>query len=136
MPSRVASLQHESRISAAEPEAVRHYTVKVCIVLSFPHDGHVGEYGVELVDVGALADKAVVDHEQREDGLLHADRAQRMAGERLGRGDRRDVLAEHLADRLDLALIADRRARAVRVDVVDPPYALAVEALHGCAHAT
>src|SRR5262245_869684 len=75
VPSRIASLQHQSRIGAPEAEAVRHYTVKVGIVLSFPHDGHVGELRVELVDVGALANEAVVHHKQGEDGLLHTDRA-------------------------------------------------------------
>src|SRR5262249_29619319 len=105
------------------------------VVLTFPHDGHVGELRVELVDVGALANETVIHHEQREDRLLHADRAQRMSGERLGRGDWGDILAEHLADCLDLSLIADRRARAVRVDVVDPPDPPALEALHGRAHA-
>src|SRR5262245_30315890 len=134
-PSGVASLQHQGRIGAAEAEAVQHYTVKVGVVLSFPHDGHVGELGVELVDIGALANETVTHHEQREDRLLHADRAQRMAGERLGRGDRGDILAEHLADCVDLLLIADRRAGTMRVDVVDPPDAPAVEAVHGRAHA-
>src|SRR6478672_6092103 len=136
VPLRVASFHHQSRIGAAEAEAVRHYTVKVGIVLPFPRDGHVREFRIELVDVGALADEAVVHHQQGEDGLLDACRPQRMAGERLGRRDRRHVFAEHLADRLDLALIPYRSAGAVRVDVVDAADRLAAEALHRHAHAT
>ena len=42
-----------------------------------------------------------------------------MAGQRLGRRDRRALRAEHLADRLDLLDVADRRRGGVRVDVVD-----------------
>ena len=42
-----------------------------------------------------------------------------MAGQRLGRRDRRAFGAEHLADRLDLLDVADRRRGGVRIDVVD-----------------
>ena len=41
---------------------------------------------------------------------------------------RRDVVSEDVSDRLKLALIADGRARPVRVDVVDPRRATAIEA--------
>ena len=71
--------------------------------------------------MGALADEAVVHHQERIDGLLHAGGAERMAGERLGGRDRRAFLArpEDLADRLDLLLVADGGRGGVRVDVVD-----------------
>src|SRR3546814_3263409 len=42
-----------------------------------------------------------------------------MAGQRLGRADLRDMLAEHLADRLQLGNVAGRRRGAVGVDIVD-----------------
>jgi hypothetical protein len=76
---------------------------------------------IELLDMRALADEAVVHHQQRVDRLLHAGGAQRVAGERLGRRDRRALVGatEDLADGLDLLEVADRGRGAVRVDVVD-----------------
>src|SRR5262245_20668598 len=116
VPSRLASFQHQSCIGAAEAEAVRHDTVKVGSVLPPADDRHIGKLGVQLVDVGALADEAVVHHQQGEDRFLYADRPERVAGERFSGGNRRHILAEHLPDRLDLALVANRRAGAVRID--------------------
>ena len=40
-------------------------------------------------------------------------------GDALGRRDRRRGVAEHLADRLGLGGVVERRGRAVRVDVPD-----------------
>src|SRR4029079_2860090 len=58
VPLRVASLHHQSRIGAAEAEAVRHYTVKVGVVLPFSHDGDICELRIQLLDVGAFANEA------------------------------------------------------------------------------
>src|SRR3546814_14692128 len=58
-------------------------------------------------------------HQERIDGFVHPGGAERMAGQRLGRADRRHLLAEYLAERLQLLDVADRRAGAVRVDVDD-----------------
>jgi hypothetical protein len=81
--------------------------------------GNVGEGRIEILDIGAFADEAVVHHQERVDRLLHAGGAERVAGQRFGRRDRRDLVAEHLADRLDLLDVADRRRGGVRIDVVD-----------------
>src|SRR5689334_21248294 len=121
----------ESGIGAAETEAVRHHTVKVDVVDATEGDRHVGEGGVKLFDVGALTDETAVHHEQRKDGFLNADCAERVPGQRLGRGDRRNLASEDLADRLDLADIADRRAGAVWIYVANLRYAPAIEALEG-----
>ncbi len=85
------------------------------------HDRHVGELRIELVDIGALADEAVLHHQQAVDRLLRAGGAERMAGQRLRRRDRRAFVAgaEHLADRVDLRPVAGRRRGGVRVDVAD-----------------
>ena len=45
------------------------------------HDRHVREGGVELLDVGALADEAVVHHQERVDRLVHTRRSLRMPGQ-------------------------------------------------------
>ena len=45
--------------------------------------------GIELFDVGAFADEAVVHHQERIDRFLHAGGTERMAGQGLGRRDRR-----------------------------------------------
>ena len=67
----------------------------------------------------ALSQMKPVHHQERVDRLLRAGGAERMAGQRLGRRDRRTLVAEHLADRLDLLEVADRRRGRVRIDVVD-----------------
>ena len=54
-----------------------------------------------------------------------------MAGQRLGGRDRRNVLAEHITDRLDLAQVTDGCRGGVRVDVVD----LLVDGRQGLPHA-
>ncbi|MPM59476.1 hypothetical protein SDC9_106320 [bioreactor metagenome] len=54
-----------------------------------------------------------------------------MAGERLGRGERRNLATEHFADRAQLGHVAHRGGGAVRIDVVDA----AVNAVDGLAHA-
>ena len=59
------------------------------VVAALAHDRHVGEGRIEILDIGALADEAVLHHQQRVDRLLHAGGAERMAGQRLGRRDRR-----------------------------------------------
>ena len=61
-----------------------------------------------LGDVGAFADETVLHHQKRIDRLLHAGGAERMACQRLGRRNRRALVAdaEYLADRLDLGRIA------------------------------
>src|SRR4051794_15422062 len=92
-PSGVETLQHNGGVGAAEPERVRQYVTDAGVVDPLADDRHVGEGGVELLDVGALADEAVVHHQERVDRLLDAGRAERMAGERLRRGDRRGIFA-------------------------------------------
>ncbi len=82
------------------------------------HDVRV-DLPVELVDVDGRRGRAVV---QRQDGghRLDAARAtQEVTGHRLRRGDRHvvQVLAQHLAQRLDLGDVALRRRRGVCVEV-------------------
>src|SRR3954462_3145243 len=47
-------------------------------------DRQVDKSGVEILDVGAFADEAVVHHQERVDRLLGAGGAERMPGQRLG----------------------------------------------------
>src|SRR5215831_13621 len=117
--SRFQPLEHDRRICAAEAERVRQHAAERDVVAPLAHDRHVGEGGIERLDVRALADEAVVHHQERIDRLLRAGRTERMAGQRLGRRDRRHLGAKDLADRLDLLEVADRRRGGVRVDVVD-----------------
>src|SRR5215204_4991182 len=121
-PSGVETLQHNGGVGAAEPERVGQYVTDAGVVDPFADDRHVGEGRIELLDVGALAEEAVVHHQERIDRFLHAGGTERVAGEGFRRRDRRAFVAraEDLADRLDLLLVADRRRGGVRVDVVDP----------------
>src|SRR5690606_16855278 len=108
--SAIITVKDKSGICSAEAETVRHDTVKLGVVDATSHNGHVLERGIQLLDIRALANEAVVHHEQREDALLYPDGAQRMSRKGLRRGNLRHGLArEHLADGLDLLLIADRR---------------------------
>src|SRR5215204_3247415 len=131
-PSGVETLQHNGGVGAAEPERVRQYVTDAGVVDPLADDRHVGEGGVELLDVGALADEAAVHHQERVDRLLDPGRAERVAGERFRRRDRRAFVAgaEHLADRLDLLLGAVRRRGRVRVDVLDPALPLGERLAH------
>src|SRR5215211_7896399 len=132
-PSGVETLQHNGGVGTAEPERVRQYVTEAGIVDPLADDRHIGEGPVELLDVRALADEAVVHHQERVDRLLDPGRAERMAGERFRRRNRGTFVAraEHLADRLDLLLIADRRRGGMRIDVVDA----ALHVLERLAHA-
>src|SRR5215470_4192513 len=44
--------EHEGGICSAEPEAVRHHTVKINAVEPLTYDGHALEGGIEFLDVG------------------------------------------------------------------------------------
>src|SRR5215207_9254229 len=121
--SSVKALEHQRSVGAAEAERVREDMPDLHVVLAGSHDRHVGERRIELFDVGAFADEAIVHHQERVDRFLHAGSAEGVAGERLRRGDRRALVAgaEHRADGLDLLVVADGRRGGVRVDVVDRP---------------
>ena len=89
-PSRVrARLRTSDALVPPKPKEFDSTQPSVHIVAPLAHDRHVGEGRIEVLDIGALADEAVVHHQQRIDRLLHAGRAERMAGQRLGRRDRR-----------------------------------------------
>ncbi|EGJ77648.1 putative 3-oxoacyl-ACP synthase II [Streptomyces sp. Tu6071] len=76
---------------------------------------------VQLGDVDRRRGRPVLHREDRRDGLDAARAPEEVAGHRLGRGDR-DVVqlgAEDLREGLDLADVAQRRRRRVRVGVHD-----------------
>ena len=70
--------EHQSRIGAAKSEAVRHDTVKVGIILAFARDRKIGERWIDFLDIGALADEAIIEHDQREYCLLNANGPKRV----------------------------------------------------------
>ena len=91
------------------------------IVAALANDIHIGEGGIDFVDMGAFADEAAAHHQEAIDGLLHAGRTERMTRERLGRGDgwRFVAAAENIAQGTDFLGIADRCRRRMRIDVID-----------------
>src|SRR5688500_7408453 len=115
--SSVKALEYQRGVGAAEAERVREDMPDLRVVLAGSHDRHVRERRVELFDVGAFADEAIVHHQERVDRFLHAGSPERVAGERLRRGDRWALVAraEHRADGLDLLIVADWRRGGVRV---------------------
>src|SRR4051794_37570382 len=94
--SPVVALEYEGGVGSPESEAVRDHHIKPGIVPALAHDRDIGEFGVELLDIGALADEAVLHHQKAIDGFLDTRRTQGMAGERLGRRDRRDLVVKDL----------------------------------------
>src|SRR5437016_3059320 len=86
---RVHPFEHDRGVGAAEAERVRQYAAEPHMVAPLARDRHVGERRIETLDMGALADEAIVHHQQRVDRLMRAGGAERMAGERLGGRDRR-----------------------------------------------
>ena len=65
-------LEDEGCVGAAEAEAVGQDGAELRAVPPLPDDRHIGESGIDRLDVGALADEAVVHHQQREDRLDRA----------------------------------------------------------------
>src|SRR5258707_562594 len=79
--SRIEPREHDRRVSAAESERVRQHAAERHTVTTLARDRHVRERWVEVLDVRALANEAVVQHQERIDRLLGAGGAERMAGE-------------------------------------------------------
>ena len=65
------------------------------------------------------ATKSSCSISRRIDRLVRAGGALAVAGQRLGRADGRQLVAEYRADRVQLGDVADRRRGAMGVDVVD-----------------
>src|SRR5437016_1437179 len=57
--------EYDRRIGAAEAERVRQHATERDVVAALAHDRHVRERRIEIFDIGALADEAVVHHQQR-----------------------------------------------------------------------
>src|ERR1700749_2358088 len=93
----VQLLENQAGIGAAEAEAVRQGGVDRRIVDALAYDVGAFHRGIELLDIGAFADEAVLHHQQRINRLMHSGGALAVAGERLRRADRRHLLAEHAA---------------------------------------
>src|SRR3712207_5103975 len=73
---------HDDRgVRTTEAEPIRHDAADPGVVDALADDRHVGEGRVDLLDIGALGDEAVVHHKKRVDRLLHPGRPQRMPGE-------------------------------------------------------
>src|SRR5690606_19058183 len=90
--SAIITVKDKSGICSAEAETVRHDTVKLGVVDATSYNRHVLERGIQLLDIRALANEAIVHHEQRKDALLYSDGAQRMSRKRLRCGNFRDRL--------------------------------------------
>src|SRR5262249_22086013 len=68
----IESPEHDAGVGPAEAERVRQHRVELHIVAPLAHDRNIVEGGIEVLDIGALADEAVVHHQQRIDRFLHA----------------------------------------------------------------
>src|SRR5262245_41022920 len=97
----VIALEYERGVGATEAEGIGKSRVDLGIVDALAHDRHTFEFRVEFGDMSAFADEALLHHQDRIDRFLHAGCAERMARQRFGRLNRRDVAAENLADGAD-----------------------------------
>ena len=79
------------------------------------------DVGIRLIEVDRRRRDLVAQGKDREPGLERTGTAEEMAGHRLGRADRqaRRLLAEDPLDRPRFRLVAERRGRGVRVQVLD-----------------
>src|SRR5574337_874389 len=102
--SGLGMFEDERRVRAAKAEGIGQDRPQAHIVASFPDNGYVRKGRIDIFDVGAFANEAVLHHQQRIDGLVHAGRPLRVAGQRLCGRNWRAPLArpEDLADGLDL----------------------------------
>ena len=64
--------EDQRRIGAAEAETVAEGDAHIHVVAALAEDGHVGEGRIEVVDVGAFAEEAVLHHEDAIDRFLDA----------------------------------------------------------------
>src|SRR6516162_9165956 len=93
--SRLRTLEHHARVGPTKPERIRQHATEGHVVPPLAHNRHVREGRIHGLDVGALADEAVLHHQQRVDCFLHPGSPERMACERLGRRDWRAIVAKH-----------------------------------------
>src|SRR6185437_16271729 len=69
--SRIHMLEDDRGIGAPEAERIRQHRAQFYVVATFAHDRHVGESGIEGLDIGALTDETIVHHQHRVDRLLN-----------------------------------------------------------------
>ncbi len=115
----VIALEDERGVGAAEPEGVGKGNIEFRIVDALTNDRHIGKIWIDLFDMRAFTNEASLHHQQRIDRFLNAGRAERMARQRLGGLNVRDLGAEDFADRSHFLGVTHGRGCAMRVDVVN-----------------
>src|SRR5271169_1701619 len=66
-PSCLQPLEGEAGVGAAESKRIRQNAAERHVIAPLAHDRHVGERRIHGLDVGALADEAVLHHQQAVD---------------------------------------------------------------------
>ena len=74
--------KHQRRIRATKPKTIRQHAIHFRVVDPLTHNRHAFHFGVEILDVGRLADEVPLHHQQRVNRFMHACGTERMAGER------------------------------------------------------
>src|SRR5258707_9908463 len=59
------ALEHQRRVGAAKAEGIGQRRLDLGVVDALAHDVRVGDGGVDVLDIGALADEARLHHQQR-----------------------------------------------------------------------
>src|SRR3981189_1159359 len=102
-PSVIVAREHQAGVGAAETEAVRHHGFEAGVVDALTRDRIVAGAGIEILAVGRGRDEILFQHQQRVDRLVGAGGALAVAGQGLGRADRRQlVVAKGRADGVEL----------------------------------
>src|ERR1700742_1665828 len=97
----VIALENERGVGAAEAEGVGKNGVHLCVVDALAHDRNAFELWIEIDDMSAFANEALLHHQDRVDRFLNTRCPQRMARQRLGRLDMRDLVSEDFSDSTD-----------------------------------
>src|SRR5690554_3941032 len=116
--TRLVLTQNQTGVGSAETETVAEDGIHFHI-LDLTHQGHIGGFGLHILQVGIGTYESAVHHQQRIDGLMYTRRSQGMATLGLGGADQREVVAKHLAHGAQLDQVSQLGAGAMGIDVVD-----------------
>src|ERR1700730_18853069 len=102
--SGIDMFQNEAGVGAAEAKGIRQDATQSHAVAALADNVYIRESRIELLDIRAFANEAVLQHQQRVDCLLHPGGAEGMASQGFCRGDRRTLFGrpENGSYRLDL----------------------------------
>src|SRR3546814_6463000 len=101
-------LEDERGVGAAEAEGIGENRIDLRVVDALADDRNAFEFGIQRLDMRALADEFLLHHQQAVNRFLHTGSAERVACKRLRRLDMRDLVRseEHTSELQSLMRIS------------------------------